>query len=126
LKKNKQCDLNEPQECDLKETKESELIEIVSKINEDPGLVRIEKTSGKDQTVLRDWENLIKQLKMGNKSPGIGNTSLFKGIKEARTKNGARIYFREKGGKIEILAKSNKKAQPQVIKIKKKNTNKKC
>ncbi len=40
-------------------------------------------------------------------------------IKEARARSGARVYFRKRNGKIEILAKSNKdpKDQKAVIKI---------
>ena len=45
--------------------------------------------------------------------------TLFKDIKEARARSGARVYFRKRNGKIEILAKSNKdpKNQEAVIKI---------
>ena len=58
-------------------------------------------------------------MRLGNKSPGTGTKTLFKGVKEARTRNGARLYFREKNGKIEILANSNKstKDQNDVIRI---------
>ena len=40
-------------------------------------------------------------------------------IKEACARSGARVYFRKRNGKIEILAKSNKtsKDQKAVIKI---------
>jgi hypothetical protein len=50
---------------------------------------------------------------------GIGTRTLFKNVKEARTSSGARVYFRKRNGKIEILAKSNKtlKDQKAVIKI---------
>ena len=56
---------------------------------------------------------------MGNESPGIGTKTLFKGIKEARALSGARVYFRKRNGKIEMLAKSNEnpKDQKTVIKI---------
>lgn len=46
-----------------------------------------------------------------------GTKTLFKGLKEARTLSGARVYFREKDRKIEILAKSNKDNQNKVIGI---------
>jgi hypothetical protein len=58
-------------------------------------------------------------LRLGNESPGIGTKTLFKGVEEARARSGARLYFREKNGKIEVLAKSNKslKNQKDVISI---------
>jgi hypothetical protein len=69
--------------------------------------------------IQRDLNGLIEQLRLGNESPGIGTKTLFKGVKEARARSGARVYFRKKNGKIEILAKSNKnpKDQKAVIKI---------
>ena len=102
-KKNQQCDL----------------IEIESKIKEDSRLVKIAEAAGKDKKIQRDLNRLVEQLRLGNKSPGIGTNTLFKGVKEARARSGARIYFREKNGKIEILAKSNKspKDQNDVIRI---------
>ncbi len=67
----------------------------------------------------QDLNSLAEQLRLGNKSPGIGTKTLFKGVKKARARSGARLYFRETNGKIEILAKSNKslKDQKAVIKI---------
>jgi hypothetical protein len=102
-KKNQQCDL----------------IEIESKIKEDPGLVRFAENAGKDQRIQRDLNRLIEQLRSGNESPGTGTKTLFKDIKEARARGGARVYFRKRNGKIQILAKSNKnpKDQKAVIKI---------
>ena len=102
-KKNQQCDL----------------IEIESKIKEDSGLVKFAEDAGKDQRIQRDLNGLIEQLRLGNESPGIGTKTLFKDVKEARARSGARVYFRKRNGKIEILAKSNKnpKDQKTVIKI---------
>ena len=95
------------------------MIEIESKIKEDSRLVKIAEAAGKDKKIQRDLNRLVEQLRLGNKSPGIGTNTLFKGVKEARARSGARIYFREKNGKIEILAKSNKspKDQNDVIRI---------
>ena len=102
-KKNQQCDL----------------IEIESKIKEDSRLVGFAEDAGKDKKIQRDLNGLIEQLRLGNESPGIRTKTLFKGVKEARARSGARVYFRKKNGKIEILAKSNKnpKDQKAVIKI---------
>ena len=102
-KKNQQCDL----------------IEIESKIKEDSRLVKFAEDAGKDRRIQRDLNGLIEQLRLGNESPGIGTKTLFKDVKEARARSGARVYFRKRNGKIEILAKSNKnpKDQKTVIKI---------
>ena len=74
------------------------------------------------QAAQKDVNNLIEQLSSGNANPGIG-TERVKGLKnvsEARARNEGRVYFREKDGKIEILAKSNKDNQNNVIGILKK------
>ena len=98
---------------------ECDLIEIESKIKEDSRLVGFAEDAGKDKKIQRDLNGLIEQLGLGNESPGTGTKTLFKGVKEARARSGARVYFRKKNGKIEILAKSNKnpKDQKAVIKI---------
>jgi len=102
-KKNQQCDL----------------IEIESKIKENPALVKFAEDAGKDRKIQRDLNGLIEQLRLGNEDPGIGTKTLFKGVKESRACSGAQVYFRKRNGKIEILAKSNKnpKDQKAVIKI---------
>jgi len=54
----------------------------------------------------------------GNSNPGIGTKHLFESVYEARARNGARVYFQTASdGVIEILAKSNKANQRQVISI---------
>ncbi|MBS1538626.1 MAG: hypothetical protein JST20_12855 [Bacteroidetes bacterium] len=47
------------------------------------------------------------QLANGNMNPGIG-TKTFNGIFEARSKNGARVLFRNQDNTIQILGYSNK------------------
>lgn len=51
-------------------------------------------------------------------NPGIGTEKIegLKNIFEARAKDGARVYFRNKDGKIEILAISDKSNQNKVLK----------
>jgi hypothetical protein len=102
-----------------KKNQKCDLIEIESKIKEDSRLVKIAEAAGKNQKVQRDLNSFAEQLRLGNKSPGTGTKTLFKGVKEARTDRGARLYFREIDGKIEILAKSSKrpKDQKDVIRI---------
>ena len=95
------------------------MIKIESKIKENPGLVKFTEDAGKDRKIQRDLNGFIEQLRSGNESPGIGTKILFKVVKEARARNGARVYFRKRNGKIEMLAKSNKnpKDQKAVIQI---------
>ena len=94
-------------------------IEIVYRIKENPALVREAERMGKDQAAQKDVNNLIEQLSLGNDNPGIGNRRVkgLKNVSEARGRNEGRVYFREKDGKIEILAKSNKDNQNKVIGI---------
>ena len=103
FKKNQQCDL----------------IEIESKIKEDSDLVRFAENTGKDQRIQRHLNGLIKQLRLENESPGTGTKTLFKDVKETHARSRARVYFRKRNEKIQILAKSNKnpKDQKAVIKI---------
>jgi hypothetical protein len=63
--------------------------------------------------------NLIEQLALGNDNPGIGKRRVkgLKNVSEARGRNEGRVYFREKNGKLEILAKFNKQNQNKVISI---------
>lgn len=74
---------------------------------------------GKNQAAQKDVNNLIEQLSLGNGNPGRGNIRVknLKNVSEARGRNKGRVYFREKDGKIEILAKSNKANQNKVIGI---------
>ena len=94
-------------------------IEIVYRIKENPALIREAERTGKDQAAQKDVNNLIEQLSLGNDNPGIGNRRVknLKNVSEARGRNEGRVYFREKDGKIEILAKSNKDNQNKVIGI---------
>lgn len=94
-----------------------DLIEIKSRIIEDPALVKFAENAGTDQKIQRDLNSLIEKLRLGNTSPGTGTKTLFKDVKEARARSGARVYFRKRNEKMEILAKSNKTNQRAVIKI---------
>ena len=62
-------------------------------------------------------DQLTQQLAKGNFNPGIGTKHLFREVFEARARNGARLYFRKTPGMVEILGKSTKANQNQVISI---------
>ncbi|NEP03363.1 MAG: hypothetical protein F6K34_00010 [Okeania sp. SIO4D6] len=113
-KKNKSAE-----QCELDENVTDGKIEIVYRIKEDSALIREAKRLGRDQAAQKDVNNLIEQLSLGNNNPGIGNRRVknLKNVSEARGRNEGRVYFREKNGKIEILAKSNKDNQNKVIGI---------
>jgi len=102
-----------------KKKQQCDLIEIESKIKDDTSLVKYPEIAGKNQKVQQDINNMIEQLRLGNRSPGIGTKTLFKNVKEARSRSGARVYFLKVNSKIQILAKSDKviKNQDAVIKI---------
>ena len=107
------------EQCELDENVKDVKVEIVYRINKNPALVREAQRMGKDQAAQKDVNNLIEQLSLGNDNPGIGNRRVkgLKNVSEARGRNEGRVYFREKDGKIEILAKSNKDNQNKVIGI---------
>ena len=90
---------------------------VLSSLDVDPRLAKEAERAGRaNQTGL---DALTNQLASGNLNPGIGSRSLngLPGIVEARTRDGARVYFRQSGGAVEILAKSNKSNQNRVISL---------
>jgi hypothetical protein len=107
------------EQCELDENVTDGKIEIIYRIKENSALIREAERMGKDQAAQKDVNNLIEQLSLGNNNPGIGNRRVknLKNVSEARGRNEGRVYFREKDGKIEILAKSNKDNQNKVIGI---------
>jgi hypothetical protein len=72
-----------------KKNQKCDSIEIESKIKEDSRLVKIAEAAGKDKRIQRDLNSLAEQLHLGNKFPGTGIKTLFKGVKEARARSGA-------------------------------------
>jgi acylphosphatase len=107
------------EQCPIDENVRDGKIEIVYRIKENPALVREAKIMAKDQATQKDVNNLIEQLALGNDNPGIGKRRVkgLKNVSEARGRNEGRVYFREKNGKLEILAKFNKQNQNKVISI---------
>jgi putative component of toxin-antitoxin plasmid stabilization module len=91
-------------------------IKLVSRIKDSPALVRI--ASQLEGQVQNSINRLVAKLGEGNLNPGIGSRFLFNGIFEARARDGARVYFRNTGERtIEILGKSTKATQDQVISV---------
>ena len=108
------------EQCELDENVKDVKVEIVYRIKENPALVREAQRAGRDQDAQRSLNNLVDQLSLGNRNPGIGTENVFKDVYELRGKNRARVYYREVDGKIEILGKSVKSNQQKVINILKK------
>ena len=108
------------EQCKFDENSQVKKIEIVYRIKENPALVREAERAGRDQDAQRSLNNLVEQLSLGNRNPGIGTENVFKDVSELRGKNRARVYYREVDGKIEILGKSVKNNQQKVINILKK------
>ena len=60
-----------------------------------------------------------KQIRQGNRNPGIGSKKIGDGITEFRSKNGVRILARDLGdGVVEILCKTGKRKSDQKAVIK--------
>ncbi|WP_283136453.1 polymorphic toxin-type HINT domain-containing protein [Rhizohabitans arisaemae] len=87
---------------------------MASAIHDDPYLVKAAQQAGKSNQ--KGLDHLFDQLSKGNMNPGSG-TEFLKGtdVMYARTKDGARLYFRKVGNTIVVVAKSNKKNQQKVI-----------
>lgn len=73
-----------------------------------------------DAKIIQKSQTLIEQLVKGNLNPGSGSKWIYgtngkKVFQELRSSSGARVYFRETNGMIEILGISNKKLQDAVI-----------
>ncbi|MFG2017260.1 RHS repeat-associated core domain-containing protein [Actinomadura geliboluensis] len=85
-------------------------------VSEDPLLVRAAQRAGRDQTVQREMDNLFRQLANGNMNPGIG-TSALEGtdVYYARGANGARLFFRNVEGGVQVVGKADKKNEQRVI-----------
>lgn len=93
---------------------------VVSRINEDPGLVRAAEKACQNKKVQKDINKLQEELAKGNKQPGIKPKPkpICKGVTEHRGHNDGRLYTREVNGVIEIVGKSGKRKinQDSVIK----------
>ena len=100
----------------IKKSVENLTTKIASIVKQDSKLAKFaEQTFAGNKTLSKEANGLIGQLSKGNMNPGIGTKSIGKNIFEARSKGGARIYFRNGQDGVEILGYSNKANQQQVI-----------
>ncbi|MBL8150739.1 MAG: RHS repeat-associated core domain-containing protein [Blastocatellia bacterium] len=89
------------------------VFQIRSSIKNNKALIKLAEEAG--STVQSGLDNLVSQLAKGNLNPGIGTKNLFGDIFYARNRDGARVFFRKRGDTIEIVGKSNKANEQQVI-----------
>ena len=90
--------------------------EVISIAKQDQKLLKFARETFEGNDLLRKEANsLIEQLTKGNMNPGIGTKNIGKNIFEARSRGGARVYFRNGANGIEIIGYSNKSNQQQVI-----------
>jgi len=86
---------------------------IISSIGKDAKLIKYAEEAG--QSVQKGLDHLVGELQKGNTNPGLGTKSLGNGISYARARDGARVFFRQAGEQIEILAKASKANEAKVI-----------
>ena len=91
---------------------------IVSRIKEDPTLVRAAEQACNDQRVQNSINHLQDELAKGNDNPGIHKKYLGNNVWEHRARKGGQLYTREIDDKVEILAKSGKRKSNQNFVIK--------
>lgn len=72
---------------------------------------------GKNNAVQQEANELINKFLAGNANPGLGTKNLFGNINYLRGRDGARVFYRIINGSMEILAKSSKANEQEVINI---------
>ncbi|GAC43743.1 hypothetical protein PPOP_3143 [Paenibacillus popilliae ATCC 14706] len=92
-------------------------VRVTSSIKKSNHLVNHAEKLSKRHDEQRQINHLTKELFKGNSNPGTGNRYLgFGRVHEARTSSGARLYFQNTRGGFDIVAKSTKDNQKEVIK----------
>jgi hypothetical protein len=92
-------------------------VRMSSIISDDPFFVRAAEEASKNQRVQQDLDHLFDRLSKGDMSPGRGTSGLTgTGISYARTRSGARLFYREVNGGVQIVAKASKANEKAVIK----------
>jgi hypothetical protein len=90
---------------------------IISKISDNSALVKEAEKMSSNQRIQQEANHLIEELLQGNTNPGLGSKNLFKDVSYLRGRNGARVFYRNVDGTIEILGKSSKANEQKVIDI---------
>ena len=88
-----------------------------SLIKNNKTLIKEAEKTGADSIVQNEINDLVRKFLSGNPNPGVGTKHLFNGIYELRGRNGGRAYYRINDGAFEILGKSSKNNQDEVINI---------
>lgn len=89
---------------------------VTSLVKSDSKLLKLAQETFHGNNLLRKEANsLLEQLNKGNMNPGIGSKNIGKNVFEARSRGGARVYFRNGSNGVEVLGYSNKINQQQVI-----------
>jgi RHS repeat-associated protein len=94
-------------------SKAEEGVTLVSKVSKDKALSKLADEAG--ASVQKGIDKLTSQLANGNLNPGLGSKNLFGSVSYARARDGARVFFRQVGNKIEVLAKASKANEQAVI-----------
>ncbi|WP_146607471.1 hypothetical protein [Spongiactinospora gelatinilytica] len=86
----------------------------IEKVADTPFLKKAAKDAGKSHQ--KSLDHMFKQLSEGNMNPGIGSSSLGgTDVLYARSRDGARLFFRKIGDRIIIVGKANKGNEGKVI-----------
>ncbi|GGJ20977.1 hypothetical protein [Streptomyces lacrimifluminis] len=89
---------------------------VTSALGKESRLAKLAEEATKNQDVQREMNSLINKLMEGNDQPGKGSKALPHGIRYLRGHKGARLFFREVKDGFEIIGKSDKDNEPNVIK----------
>lgn len=92
---------------------EQSAVKLTSSIGKDSKLTKFAEEAG--QSVQKGLDHLVGELGKGNTNPGLGTKSLGGGISYARARDGARVFFRQAGNQIDIVAKASKANEARVI-----------
>lgn len=87
-----------------------------SAIGDDSFLTKAAQQAGRNKRVQQEMDGLSRQLSEGNMNPGIGSKSLAgTDVFYASGRNGARLFFRNVDGGVQIVGKADKGNESAVI-----------
>jgi hypothetical protein len=91
-------------------------VKMSSTVGEDAFLTKAAQQAGRNERVQQEMDSLARQLREGNMNPGLGSKSLpGTDVSYARGRNGARLFFRNVDGGIQIVGKADKGNETAVI-----------